>query len=195
MPSDEAFSHEPGPGQSLQIFSTQRINMKFLIAVFLALIVSIAGAAENPIVRTGTLNLVFSPEWQFTAGTQRVEGRGPQGEFMIMTYLNLPPDAPADVIERHWQVIRGFANDKMPGIAASHQNEVRRPLTETALPDGRVQFSTVSQGKKMFRDYYFLQYMLGSPRSMVFMTVEGYGNAEEAAQRFERILATQQWNE
>jgi hypothetical protein len=169
--------------------------MKFLIAVFLAVIVSMAGAADNPVVRTGTLSLVFSPEWQITAGTQHVEGRGPQGEFMIMNYLNLPPDAPADAVERHWQVIRGFANDKMPGIAASHQNEVRRPLTETALPDGRVQFSTVSQGKKMFRDYYFLQYMLGSPRSMVFMTVEGYGNAEEAAQRFERILATQQWNE
>lgn len=169
--------------------------MKFLIAVFLALIVNIAGATDSPIVRTGTLSLVFTPEWKLTAGTQRVEGRGPQGEFLIMTYLNLPPDAPAEAVERHWQVIRGFANEKMPGTAAAHQNEVRRPLTETALPDGRVQFSTVSQGKRMFRDYYFLQYLLGSKRSMAFMTVEGYGNAEEAAQRFERILATQQWND
>jgi hypothetical protein len=169
--------------------------MRFLIAVFLALFVSVANAADNPGLRTDTLTLVFTPEWRFTPGPHRAEGHGPQGEFVIMTYRTLLPDAPADVVEHHWKTIRGFATEKMPGIAASHRNEVRRPLTEIALPDGRVQFSTVSQGKKMFRDYYFLQYLLGSRRSMVYMTVEGYGNAEEAAERFERILATQQWNE
>jgi hypothetical protein len=169
--------------------------MRFLIAAFLAVLVSVAGAADNPVLRTDTLTLVFTPEWRFTPGPQRAEGHGPQGECVIMNYRTLLPGAPADVVAHHWQTIRGFATEKMPGIAASHQNEVRQPLTETALPDGRVQFSTVSQGKKMFRDYYFLQYLLGSRRSLVYVTVEGYGNAEEAAQRFQRILATQQWNE
>jgi hypothetical protein len=171
--------------------------MRFLIAALLIAYVSVAGAADNPMLRSGTLTLELTPEWQFTPGPepQRAEGRGPQGEFVIMNYRTLLPGAPADVVEHHWQTIRGFATEKMPGVAAAHKNEVRRPLTETALPGGRVQFSTVSQGRKMFRDYYFLQYLLGSPRSLVYMTVEGYGNAEEAARRFERILATQQWNE
>jgi hypothetical protein len=169
--------------------------MRLLIAAFLAVFVCLAGAADNPVLRTGSLTLTFEPEWQFTPGQQRAEGHGPQGEFVIMNYRTLLPNAPADVVEHHWQTIRGFAAKKMPGIAAAHMNEVRRPLTETPLPEGRVQFSTVSQGKKMLRDYYFLQYLLGSQRSMVYMTVEGYGNAEAAAQRFERILATQQWTE
>jgi hypothetical protein len=82
----------------------------------------------------------------------------------------------------------------MPGLADKN-GEVLRPLTETALPESRVQFSTVSQGRKAFQDYYFLQYLLGSSRSMVYITVEGYGVASEAADRFEKILATQRWDE
>lgn len=169
--------------------------MRLLFAAFLAVFISFTSAADNPVLRTGTLTLVFTPDWQFTPGPHRAEGRGPEGEFVIINYRTLLPDVPTDAVEKHWQFIRGFASEKMPGIATDHDNQIRRPLTETALPEGRVQFSTVSQGKKMFRDYYFLQYLLGSRRSFVYMTVEGYGNAEEAAQRFERILATQQWNE
>lgn len=169
--------------------------MRFLIAVFLAALVNIASAADNPVLHTDTLTLVFAPEWQVTQGPHRAEAHGPQGEFLIMSHATLLPDAPAELVERHWQTIRGFANEKMPAIATSHGNTVRRPLAKTELPDGRVQFSIVSQGKKLFRDYYFLQYLLGSSRSLVYMTVEGYGDAEEAAQRFEQILATQQWAE
>jgi hypothetical protein len=171
------------------------MQMRFLLAVFLAVCAGCTSAADNPVLRTDTLTLEFTPEWKFTPGQQRAEGHGPQGEFVIMNYRTLSPGAPADAVAKHWQTLKGFATEKMPGIATSHKQEVLRPLTETALPDGRVQFSTVSKGKKMFKDYYFLQYLLGSNRSMVYMTVEGYGNAEEAAQRFERILATQQWNE
>jgi hypothetical protein len=169
--------------------------MRFLIAALLAVLLGVAGAAEDPVVRTGALTLAFIPGWRITPEPQRAEGHGPQGEFLIMNYRTLAPDAPPDAADRLRQTLKGFATEKMPGIAAAHKNEVRRPLTETPLPGGRVEFSTVSQGKKMFRDYYFLQYLLGSQRSSVYITVEGYGDAEEAAQRFERILATQQWSD
>ena len=169
--------------------------MRFLIAAFLAAFFAIASAADNPVLHTDALTLVFTPGWKVTQGPHRAEGHGPDGEFLIVSHVTLLPDASADAVEHHWKTVNGFANDKMPGIATSHQNTVHRPLTKTELPDGRVQFSTVSQGKKLFRDYYFLQYLLGSSRSLVYMTVEGYGNAEEAAQRFEQVLATQQWNE
>jgi hypothetical protein len=171
------------------------MNMRLLIAVFLALAMGLAGAADNPVLRTRTLTLEFAPGWQLALDRGRAEGHGPDGEFIIMNVRSLPSDAPADKVEQHWQSLRGFAATQMPGIAASHENEVRRPLTETALPEGRVQFSTVSQGKRMFRDYYFLQYLLGSRHTIMYMTVEGYGNAEAAAQRFERIVATQRWTE
>jgi hypothetical protein len=169
--------------------------MRLLIAAFLALVVNLAGAADNPALRTSTFALEFPTGWQLTQDRQRAEGHGPDGEFIIVNTLHLPVDAPPELVDKHWALVRGFAAGQMPGIAASHQNDVRRPLTETALPGGRVQFSTVSQSKRLFRDYYFLQYLLGSPRTMVYMTIERYGNAEEAAQRFERVLATQQWTE
>jgi hypothetical protein len=171
------------------------MKMRFPIAVVLAVAIGLAGAADNPVLRTRTLALEFAPGWQLALDGNRAEGHGPDGESIIMNIRALLPDAPADAVERHWQGLRGFATNQMPGIAAAHQNEVRRPLTETALPGGRVQFSTVSQGKKMFRDYYFLQYLLGSRHTLAYVTVEGYGNAEAAARRFERILATQQWSE
>ncbi|RYF37184.1 MAG: hypothetical protein EOO38_26780 [Cytophagaceae bacterium] len=169
--------------------------MKLLVAVCFTLFIGVVNAADNPVLRTDTLTLVFTPEWRFTLEPQRSEGHGPDGEFVIMNYRTLLPDAPPDVVEHHWKTIRGFATEKMPGIAASHGKQVHRPLTETALPDGRISFSTISQSKKMFKDYYFLQYLLGSRRSLVYITVEGYGRAEQAAARFEGILATQQWNE
>ena len=171
--------------------------MKSLIALFLGLCLSVSAAngADNTVLRAGTVTLAFTPEWKWMQGDQRAEGRGPQGELLILTYRTVAPDATTDDVERHRKFVQGFANGKMPGIAVSHDKTVTRPLTETALPDGRVQYATVSQTKKMFRDYYFLQYLLGSPHGFAYLTVEGYGSAEEKSRQFDAILATQQWNE
>lgn len=166
-----------------------------LAALLLLLAYTAASAQELYILRMGSLILSAPSTWRFEGGAnQRVEGKGPDGEGVIANYRFLKPGAPADVIDRHWTTIRGFASERMPGLA-SKNGDILRPLTETPLPENRVQYSTVSQGKKTFRDYYFLQYLLGSSRLMVYMTVEGYGNASEVAARFERILSTQRWEE
>ena len=47
----------------------------------------------------------------------------------------------------------------------------------------------------MFRDYYFIQYLLTGKRGMVYLTVEGYGDAAKAASSFDDVLAGQQWVE
>jgi hypothetical protein len=176
------------------------MTMKYLIAALLTLYLGLASAdaqvsANTQLMHAGTLSLDFPPGWRFAPGDHRAEGHGPDGEFVIMNYRTLKPGVPPEVTAEHWKELKGLAEGKMPGLAAKHGNEVRRPFNETWTKDGRVQYSTVSQGKQFFKDYYFLQYMLGSPRMLAYMTVEGYGNAEEAARRFERILATQRWDE
>lgn len=47
----------------------------------------------------------------------------------------------------------------------------------------------------MFRDYYFIQYLLTAKQGMVYLTVEGYGDAEKAVVAFDEILTSQQWME
>jgi len=171
--------------------------MTLFVALLLSLCttVAVAQGPDNAVLHAGDVTLAFTPAWKWTQGDERAEGRGPQGELLIATYRTLSPHASNDDLARHRTFIEGFANNKMPGLAASRDKTVLRPLTETALPGGRVQYATVSQAKKMFRDYYFLQYMLGSPSSFTYMTIEGFGNAEEKARQFDAILATQQWDE
>ncbi len=167
-----------------------------ILALALCLYFSFGSAygQETLLLRVGTLSLDVPSSWSFSGSNQRAEGRGPDGEGVIVSYRVLKPGAPDPVVEHHWKTIRGFASDRMPELA-SKNGEVLRPVTEYSLPEGRVQFSALSQGTKMFRSYYFLQYLLGSSRLMVYITVEGYGNASEASIRFEKILATQRWDE
>ena len=164
------------------------------IALLVVLVQSVALAADLRELRMATLTLQVPPTWHFTGSGERAEGKGPDGENVIASYRKMKADAPSDAIEYHWRVVRGFAADKMPGLASKY-GTVLRAVTETHLPEGRVQFSAVSQTQRMLRDYYFLQYLFGSSRAMIYLTVEGYGNAEDAAARFESVLATQRWDE
>jgi len=82
----------------------------------------------------------------------------------------------------------------MPGLAAKY-GKVLRPVTESLLADSHVEFSAASAGKRMFRDYYFIQYLIVGKRGMVYLTVEGYGDAAKAASSFDDILTAQQWIE
>ncbi len=47
----------------------------------------------------------------------------------------------------------------------------------------------------MFRDYYFIQYLLTAKQGMVYLTVEGYGDAAKAVSSFDDVLRGQQWIE
>ena len=82
----------------------------------------------------------------------------------------------------------------MPSVAEKN-GKVIRPVVEQPLPDSRSQFSAASQGRRMFREYYFIQYLLASKHGMVYLTVEGYGNAAAALSTFDDVVATQQWAE
>lgn len=166
--------------------------------IVFALLLSLAGSAswarEPWILRAGTVTFRVPDAWKIEVEGQRAEGRGPDGEGLIANYRVLKPGAPRDVVEHHVNTVRSFASEHMPGLATKN-GVVVRPVAEIVSPEGRFQASSVSQGKQQGRDYYFLQYLLGSERLLLYVTVEGFGNALVAADRFEKILATQEWAE
>ena len=163
----------------------------FLIAM--AVLLSPAGAQEVGILHLGPLTLQFPVGWNFHGNPGRVEGRGPHEEGAIADYFSAK-GAVEDTAAAVLTTARGFANDKMPALAQKN-GKVIRPVAEQTQADGRTEFSAVSQGKRLFRDYFFLQYLFSSKRGMAYFTVEGYGDAAAAAESFEKILATQHWSD
>jgi hypothetical protein len=167
---------------------------KFAVALALTLLYLLASADDHAL-RVGTLSLDFPTAWDFRASAQRAEGHGPDGEHVLLNYRVLNAGAPPEIVKQHWTVIRNFARDEMPGIASGGGNQVLRTVTESPLQGERVQYSSVSRGAREGRDTYLLQYLLGSSRTIAYFTVEGVGDAAQAAARFEKILATQRWQE
>jgi hypothetical protein len=146
-------------------------------------------------LRLGTVAFQVPSSWHFEqSGKHRATGRGPDGASVIANYEVLLPDAPPEATAKHVATVRGFAAEKMPGLADKN-GTVIRPVTEQRLPGERVQYSSASQSRRGDRDYYFLQYLFGSNRSIVYMTIEGFGRADAAATSFDRIALTQQWRE
>jgi hypothetical protein len=92
------------------------------------------------------------------------------------------------------KMVRGFAKDAMPGLA-SKNGEVLRAVTETQLPDGRVLFSSATKTSKLSREGFFLQYLLASPTSMVYITFEGSGAAIESTKYFDDVISKHRWEE
>lgn len=169
--------------------------MKNLVAALALALFSLLAPAQDRALRAGTLSVEFPKEWNFRASAQRAEGHGPDRELVLVNYRVLPPGAPAEVVAQHWTVLRNFARDEMPGLAAGKDTQVIRSVTESPLQDARVEFSSVSKRSREGRDGYFLQYLFGSARTIAYFTVEGFGDATQAATRFEKILATQRWQE
>ena len=165
--------------------------MKTTPALLLAMLVSIAGAAEIGILHLGPLVLQFPAGWNMQGNSSRVEGSGPHGERMIADYYGVK-DGVADPAAQVLSTARKFARDKMPELAQKN-GKALRPVAEQALEGGRTEFSAVTQEKKLFRPQFFLQYLFASTRGWIYITVEGYGDATPAAESFETILATQKW--
>jgi hypothetical protein len=165
--------------------------MKIIVALLLALAAFPIAAEDAAAVHIGPLVLQFPSGWKTHGNAERVEGKGPLEERMIANYSAVKPSV-MDPAKTVLTIVHGFVRDKMVELAQK-SGKVVRAVTEESLANGRLEFSAVSQGKRMFRDYYFLQYLFTSTRGMVYITVEGYGEAPNAAESFEGILASQQW--
>jgi hypothetical protein len=167
-------------------------NAFFALALGL---LSCLAAAQDTRLQLGTLSVDFPASWKFQRSGQRFEGHGPDGETVIATSRVLVPGAPPEAVEQHWKVIRSFARDEMPSIAGARGRPVLRPVGEKAVDGSRVLFSSVSGKAQEGPGTYLLQYLFGSSRVIAYFTVEGSGDATEAAARFEKILAARHWDE
>jgi hypothetical protein len=162
-----------------------------LVLAFLPFVALADGESHLAI---GPLNLQLSPGWRTTGNSQHLESHGPDGQTLIATYAAIVPGSVSDPTSKVLETARGYARDRMPGLAEKN-GKVLRPVTEFLLADSRVEFSAASAGRRMFRDYYFIQYLIAGKRGMVYLTVEGYGDAAKAASSLDDILTAQQWIE
>lgn len=167
--------------------------MKYLSAMLPLLFLSpVSASATADTLQLGSLALELPPGWQFRTGQQRVEGKGPDGQILIANFRSLPAGAAQQGADMD-KLVAGFASDQMP-LLASKGKQVVRALEKTDTGDGYVRYSAVSQSQRMLRDYYFLQYLFGAPQSMAYVTIEGYGDAAQAAARFDSVAAWARWD-
>jgi len=162
--------------------------------LLLALLPSVILAEVESHLTVGPLVLPLSGTWQTTGNSLHCESHGPSGQTLIATYAALVRGASPDPVSQVLTTARGFARDKMPGLAAKN-GKVVRPVTELITPESRILISAASAGKRMFRDYYFIQYLLPAKQGMVYITVEGFGDASQAAASFDDTLRASQWVE
>jgi hypothetical protein len=167
--------------------------MRTLLLLIALFPIGVLAEGESHLI-VGPLNLTLFGEWRTTGNSQHFESHGPDGETLIATYASLVPGAVSDPTSKVLETARGFARDRMRGLAEKN-GKVVRPVTESSLPDSSVEFSAASAGKRMFRDYYFIQYLLTAKQGMVYLTVEGYGDAAKAVSSFDDVLRGQQWIE
>jgi hypothetical protein len=142
----------------------------------------------------GPLILPLTGAWQTNGNSLHLESHGPNGQTLIASYAALVRGVSPDPTTQVLQKAREVARDLMPGLAAKN-GKVVRPVTESPSPESRIVFSAASAGKRMFRDYYFLQYLLTAKQGLVYITVEGYGDALQAAASFDEVLRDSQWTE
>jgi hypothetical protein len=165
-----------------------------VLVVTLMLAALSTAAEEQFLFRAGPISLDLPSTWQFKSDRGTIEGKGPNGEVAIVSIRRMRPEAPDEVRQQHMKTVRGFARDAMPNIA-SKNGEVVHPVTETELPEGRVLFFSATRTTRMFREGFFLQYLLASPTSMVYLTFEGTGNSKEAVEYFTAVVAKHRWAE
>ena len=151
-------------------------------------------AEEQFLFRAGPISLDLPATWEFKSERGTIEGKGPNGEVALVSIRRMRPGAPEEVRQQHMKIVRGFARDAMPNLA-SKNGEVVHPVTETELPEGRVLFFAATKTSRMFREGFFLQYLLASQTSMVYLTFEGTGNSKDASEYFSQVVAKHRWAE
>jgi len=166
-----------------------------LVAALLLLVGTTVSAAD---IRVGTGSKVFSIAWlegfSYKPAGQSQRWVGPNGELVIVTSasprLDLPATSVADAVEKHG----AFATSRLPSLAAAN-GKVIRPLTKEQVSSGATLYSTATQSRQMLKEYFYLQFFLVSPHADVaLITVEGYGQAEIAFERFRPLLDSANWS-
>lgn len=161
------------------------------------LLVSLGARAQDVgVLHLRPLHLELPATWTFDGSKRPIEGRGPDGEKVLISIMRKRPEAASEPAPSAKEMAQGFANGPMSQLASKGGKVVVRPVGEFPVPEGKAGYSAGSEGSSMFGGKsYFIQYLLAAPGVVIYLTFEGKGEAAPAMQKFDAFFNTQRWDE
>ncbi|WP_152447131.1 hypothetical protein [Janthinobacterium sp. HH01] len=164
---------------------TIRISLASLLLSFSAQM------ARAQTVDAPPLHLQLPSTWTLDSARRPMEGHGPDGEKMLVTIARALPNKTTTARED----AHAFAQSVLKDVASRNGKLVVRAVEEFPVPEGKTAYSSASESSRMFRKYYFIQYLLASENAMFYFTFEGKGEALPALKRFDALMNEQRWDE
>lgn len=154
-----------------------------------------ARAQDTGTLHLRPLHLDFPATWTFDGSKRPIEGRGPQGEKVLISIARPRPGAASGPGPSAKDMAKGL-EDVLKGLAAKTGKVLVRPVSEFPVPEGKVGYSSATESSGFLGGKsYFIQYALAAPGVIFFITFEGDGEALAALQRFDAVFATQRWDD
>jgi hypothetical protein len=153
-----------------------------------------ASAQDVGILHLRPLHLELPSTWNFDGTKRPIEGRGPNGEKVLISILR--KQSTSESLRTAQDTAKSFAQGPMRDLATKNGKTIVRPLSELPVQDGKAGYSVGSETSSLFGGKsYFVQYLLAAPDVIIYFTFEGKGDTEQAMQRFDQFFATQRWDE
>lgn len=153
-------------------------------------------AQDIGILHLRPLHLELPATWTFDGSKQPIEGRGPDGEKVLISIMRKSPGVASEPMPTAKETAQGFAQGPMSELTAKGGKAVVRPVSEFPAQEGKAGYSAGSEKSSMFGGKsYFIQYLLAAPGVIIYLTFEGKGEALPAMQRFDAFFNTQRWDE
>jgi len=155
-----------------------------------------AFAQDVGVLNLRPLHLAVPATWSFDESKRPIAGKGPDGEKVLISVMRLKPGVEANARNSLVATAKDFADGPMIGLTSKNGRIIVRPVSGLSVGDGKIGFSAGSDLKDpVGGKYYFLQYLVAAPKTMIYFTFEGSGEAVDALQRIDSIFATQRWDE
>jgi hypothetical protein len=155
-----------------------------------------AFAQDVGVLHLRPLHLELPATWAFDGSKRPIEGRGPEGEKVLISIMRKRPGAASEPLPTAKEMAQGFGQGPMGELALKGGKTVVRPVSEFPVQDGKAGYSAGSEVSSMFGGKsYFIQYLLAAPGVLIYLTFEGKGEAPTAMQRFDAFFSTQRWDE
>ncbi|WP_141753218.1 hypothetical protein [Duganella sp. HH101] len=164
---------------------TIRISLASLLLSFSAQMAH-AQAVDAP-----PLHLQLPSTWTLDSARRPMEGKGPDGEKMMVTIARALPNKTTTARED----AHAFAQGVLKDVASRNGKLVVRAVEAFPVPAGKTAYSSASESSRLFGKYYFIQYLLASEDAMFYFTFEGKGEALPALKRFDALMNEQRWDE
>jgi hypothetical protein len=174
--------------------------MKFhrilLLSSVLLLSRTSALAQDVGVLHLRPLHLELPATWTFDGSKRPIEGRGPEGEKVLISIMRKRPGAASEPMPSAQETAQGFVHGPMGELASKSGKTVVRPISEFPVQEGKAGYSAGSEISSMLGGKsYFIQYLLAAPGVIIYLTFEGKGEALPAMQRFDAFFNTQRWDE